>query len=110
MLRASSHTLIRTDEIVTVIEQATWDLGIGDRFDETRLKAYPAGSFIVIPADVAHFLATKEGPVIVQVSGHGVFRTNYVGNGSAVLGDRQHCTGTIPMFAAPVKEHVRGWG
>lgn len=50
----------------------------GDRFDEAKLKAYPAGSFIVIPADVPHFLATKEGPVIVQVSGHGVFRTNYV--------------------------------
>ena len=65
------------DEIVTVIE-GTWYLGIGDRFDETKLKAYPAGSFIVIPADVPHFLATREGPVIVQASGHGVFRTSYV--------------------------------
>ena len=65
------------DEIVTVIE-GTWDLGIGGRFDEMTLKAYPAGSFIVIPANVPHFLATKEGPVIVQVSGHGVFRTNSV--------------------------------
>jgi quercetin dioxygenase-like cupin family protein len=53
-------------------------LGIGDTFEETKLNAYPAGSFIVIPAGVPHFLATKEGPVIVQVSGHGVFRTNYV--------------------------------
>jgi uncharacterized RmlC-like cupin family protein len=65
------------DEIVTVIE-GTWYLGIGERFDETKLKAYPAGSFIAIPADVPHFLATKEGPVIVQVSGHGIFRTTYV--------------------------------
>ena len=65
------------DEIVTVIE-GTWYLGVGDRFDETKLKAYPAGSFIVIPADVPHFLATKEGPVIVQASGHGMFRTNYM--------------------------------
>lgn len=65
------------DEIVTVIE-GTWYLGIGERFDETKLKAYPAGSFILIPADVPHFLATREGPVIVQASGHGIFRTNYV--------------------------------
>jgi len=65
------------DEIVTVIA-GTWLLGIGDTFEETKLKAYPAGSFIVIPAGVPHFLATKGGPVIVQVSGHGVFRTNYV--------------------------------
>ena len=64
------------DEIVTVIE-GTWYLGIGERFDETKLKGYPAGSFIVIPADVPHFLATREGPVIVQASGHGLFRSNY---------------------------------
>lgn len=65
------------DEIVTVIE-GTWYLGIGERFDETKLKPYPAGSFILIPADVPHFLATREGPVIVQASGRGMFRTNYL--------------------------------
>ena len=47
------------DEVVTVIE-GTWYLGIGERFDEAKLKAYPAGSFILIPADVPHFLATRE--------------------------------------------------
>jgi quercetin dioxygenase-like cupin family protein len=69
------------DEIVTVIE-GIWYLGIGEKFDETKLQAYSAGSFILIPADVPHFLATKEGPVIVQVNGHGIFLTNYVGHGS----------------------------
>jgi quercetin dioxygenase-like cupin family protein len=53
-------------------------LGIGETFDQAKLKAYPAGSFILIPAHVAHFLAVTEGPVIVQVSGHGIFRTNYL--------------------------------
>lgn len=66
------------DEVVTVIE-GTWYLGIGEAFDETKLAAHPAGSFILIPAGVPHFLATKEGPVVVQVGGHGVFRTTYVG-------------------------------
>ncbi len=65
------------DEVVTVI-QGTWFLGIGKKFDETSLKACPAGSFILIPAGVPHFLATREGPVIVQLSGHGMFGTNYV--------------------------------
>ena len=65
------------DEIVTVIE-GTWYLGIGERFDEAKLKAYPAGSFILSPAGVPHFLATSEGPVIVQASGQGIFRTNYL--------------------------------
>ena len=74
--RVLSHTH-PDDEIRTVIE-GTWYLGIGDKFDETKLKAYPAGSFIVIPAEVPHFVATREGPVIVQASGHGVFRTTYL--------------------------------
>src|SRR5262245_4201679 len=51
------------DEIVTVIEGA-WYLGIGERFDETKLRAYAAGSFIVIPAKVPHFLATKKALVV----------------------------------------------
>ena len=74
--RVPAHTH-PDDEIVTVIE-GTWYLGMGEKFDETKLKAYPAGSFIVIPAGVPHFLATKEGPVTVQASGQGIFRTKYV--------------------------------
>ena len=74
--RVLAHTHPQ-DEIVTVID-GTWYLGIGEKFDGTKLKAYPAGSFIVIPAEVPHFLATREGPVIIQVSGQGIFLTNYL--------------------------------
>lgn len=73
-VRAHTHP---DDEIVTVIE-GTWYLGLGAQFDETKLKAYPAGSFVHIPAGVPHFLATREGPVVVQASGRGVFRTSYL--------------------------------
>jgi quercetin dioxygenase-like cupin family protein len=65
------------DEVVTVIE-GTWYLGEGERFDSAKLKAYPAGSFIVIPAGVPHFLATKDSAAIVQVSGTGKFTTDYL--------------------------------
>jgi quercetin dioxygenase-like cupin family protein len=71
---AHTHPL---DELVTVI-QGTWYLGAGDRFDPAKLKAYPAGSFIVIPAGVPHFVAAKAGPVIVQVSGTGKWGTDYL--------------------------------
>lgn len=77
---AGSRVLAHThpdDEIDTVIE-GTWYLGLGERFDEAKLKAYPAGSFIVIPANVPHFVATRESPVVVQTSGHGMFQTHYV--------------------------------
>lgn len=73
-VRAHTHP---DDEIVTVLE-GTWYLGMGERFDETKLKGYPAGSFIYIPAGVPHFLGTGSEPVVVQASGRGVFRTSYL--------------------------------
>jgi len=74
--RVPAHTHPR-DELVTVI-RGTWYLGAGERFDPAKLKAYPTGSFIVIPAGVPHFVATKEGPVIVQVTGTGKWGTDYL--------------------------------
>jgi quercetin dioxygenase-like cupin family protein len=65
------------DELVTVIE-GTWYLGVGERFDPAKLKGYPAGSFIVIPAGAPHFVAAKESGVIVQLSGTGKFGTDYL--------------------------------
>lgn len=62
---------------MTVIE-GTWYLGEGERFDPDKLKGYPQGSFIVIPAGVPHFVAAKESGEIVQLSGTGKFVTDYV--------------------------------
>jgi uncharacterized RmlC-like cupin family protein len=75
-LRVRAHTHPQ-DELVTVIE-GTWYLGEGTKFDAAKLKAYPAGSFIVIPAGVPHFVETKESTVVVQQSGIGKFQTEYV--------------------------------
>src|ERR1700750_270727 len=75
-----AHVLAHThrqDELVTVIE-GTWYLGEGARFDSAKLKGYPAGSFIIIPAGVPHFAAAKEGTVVVQMSGTGKFQTEYL--------------------------------
>jgi len=65
------------DELITVIE-GTWYLGVGERFDPGKLKGHPVGSFIVVPAGVPHFVAAKEGGVIVQLSGTGKFGTDYL--------------------------------
>lgn len=65
------------DELATVI-RGTWYVGAGVRFDAAKLKAYPAGSFVMIPAGVPHFVATKAGPVIVQLNGTGKFGTDYI--------------------------------
>ena len=74
--RVLAHTHPQ-DEPVTVIE-GTWYLGEGTKFNSGNLKAYPAGSFILIPAGVPHFAATKDGTVIVQLNGNGKFQTDYV--------------------------------
>src|SRR5262245_5575744 len=65
--RVLAHTH-PNDEIVTVIE-GTWYLGQGEKFDMAKLKPYPAGSFIVIPAGVPHFVAAKDSGVIIQLNG-----------------------------------------
>ena len=65
------------DETVTVIE-GIWYLGEGTKFNSTKLKGYPVGSFIVIPAGVPHFVAAQESTVIVQLNGNGEFQTDYI--------------------------------
>ena len=83
-LRVLAHTHPQ-DELVTVIE-GTWYVGEGKKFDAAGLKGYPAGSFIVIPAGTPHFVATKDGAVVVQLSGTEKFRTDYLEK--SVDGDR----------------------
>ena len=73
-VRAHTHP---QDELVTVIE-GTWYLGEGAKFDSAKLREYPAGSFIVIPAGTPHFVATKGTAVIVQLSGDKKFQTDYL--------------------------------
>ena len=74
--RVFAHTHPQ-DELVTVIE-GIWYLGEGAKFDPAKLKGYPAGSFIVIPAGIPHFVAAKESTVVVQLSGIGKFQTDYL--------------------------------
>jgi quercetin dioxygenase-like cupin family protein len=74
--RVLAHTHPQ-DELVTVIE-GTWYLGEGERFDPAKLKSYPAGSFIVIPVGMPHFVAAKDGAVVVQLGGSEKFRTDYL--------------------------------
>ena len=71
---AHTHT---QDELVTVID-GTWYVGVGDKYNQAKLKGYPAGSFVLIPAGLPHFVAAKESAVIVQLSGGEKFRTEYV--------------------------------
>jgi quercetin dioxygenase-like cupin family protein len=65
-----------TDENVTVIS-GTFSLGSGDKFDEATLKALPAGSFGLLPAQMHHYAMAKTA-CVVQVHGMGPFALTYV--------------------------------
>jgi pimeloyl-ACP methyl ester carboxylesterase/quercetin dioxygenase-like cupin family protein len=82
MLRVPAHTKIaahshRDDRVATVIS-GTWRIGYGDKFDEARLKALPAGSFYTEPPGQNHFAETGDEAVVVQITGFGPSSTDYV--------------------------------
>lgn len=72
-IEAHSHPEQRTYTILS----GTWYIGYGDKFDEAKLQPLPAGSFYVEPPGVPHFVASKDEPVIFQLSGVGPTGTNY---------------------------------
>jgi quercetin dioxygenase-like cupin family protein len=65
-----SHPDSRTYTVLS----GTWYVGFGDKFDEAKLIALPAGTFYAEPAGVPHFVATKKDGAVVQTSGTGPTR------------------------------------
>lgn len=64
------------DEHVTVIS-GEFLMGMGDKLDESKAQALPAGSFVVIPAKEHHFAFTRK-PAEVQVHAIGPWGITYV--------------------------------
>jgi quercetin dioxygenase-like cupin family protein len=59
------------DDRVIVVLSGTVYVGYGDKFDESRLMALPAGSVWTEPAKQPHYLWTKDGEAAIQVTGTG---------------------------------------
>jgi uncharacterized RmlC-like cupin family protein len=57
------------DERVVTVMSGTLYMGYGEQFDESVLKALPAGSVWTEPAKQPHFVWAKEGDVVIQVVG-----------------------------------------
>jgi quercetin dioxygenase-like cupin family protein len=75
-IKLMSHTHPE-DRTYTVISGVFY-IGLGTEFDEAKLKAYPPGSVIVLPAGTAHFHWAKSGDYVSQVSGIGPLGLEYV--------------------------------
>jgi len=65
------------DRIYTVISGIFY-IGIGEKFDESKLKAYPPGSVIVLPGNTPHFHWAKSGEYVTQVTAVGPLGIEYV--------------------------------
>src|SRR5262249_48642854 len=49
-----------------VVLSGTLYFGIGEQWDESKLKAYPTGTFYSEPPKTAHYGWAKDGEVIIQ--------------------------------------------
>jgi quercetin dioxygenase-like cupin family protein len=63
-------------ENVTVIS-GTFKVGMGDKFDESKMGTFPAGSFAYLDPDMHHY-AMATGEVVVQIHGTSPVQFNYV--------------------------------
>jgi hypothetical protein len=63
-------------ENVTVIS-GNFKVGMGDKFDESKMMTFPAGSFAYLDPDMHHY-AMASGEAVVQVHGASPLQFNYV--------------------------------
>ena len=54
-----------------VVLSGNYYFGLGEQWDESKLKPYPPGTFFSEPKGVPHFVWAKDGEVIVQVTAMG---------------------------------------
>jgi quercetin dioxygenase-like cupin family protein len=54
-----------------VVLSGTLYFGVGEQWDENKLKAYPAGTFFSEPPKTPHYVWAKDGEVIIQITGMG---------------------------------------
>src|SRR5213079_2663086 len=65
-----------TAENITVIS-GTFNIGMGDKFDEAAGKELGADGFVVLPAGMKHY-AWITADAIIQIHGKGPFAIKYV--------------------------------
>ena len=65
------------DRIYTVMSGVFY-IGLGQKFDGEKVKAYPPGSVIVLPGETWHFHWAKSGEYVTQVSAIGPLGLDYL--------------------------------
>ena len=73
--RIPPHTHPKTERITVI--SGTFNIGMGDKFDETMGKTMPAGTYGHWPAGMKHFVWAK-GETVLQFHGSGPWSIIYV--------------------------------
>jgi len=66
-----------TAERLTVIS-GSFKIGMGEKFDEASMQQMTAGSYVVLPAGMAHYAKGAGKDSVVQIDSEGPFQINYV--------------------------------
>ncbi len=61
-----------------VVLSGTFYYANGDQWDESKLKAYPPGSFLIEPAKISHYAMAKDGEVVLQAMAVGPASTTRI--------------------------------
>ena len=64
------------DRVYTVISGVFY-IGLGSRFEEKELRAYPTGAVVVLPGDTWHFHWARSGEYVTQVTAVGPLGLEY---------------------------------
>jgi quercetin dioxygenase-like cupin family protein len=75
-LRIPPH--FHPEERIVLILSGTLYVGYGERFDEAKMVALPAGSVFTEPSKQPHFTWAKDGEVVLHVTGTGPSATTWL--------------------------------
>jgi quercetin dioxygenase-like cupin family protein len=65
------------DRVYTVMSGVFY-IGLGEEFDDAKLKAYPPGAVVILPGGTPHFHWAKSGEYVTQVTATGPISLDYV--------------------------------
>jgi quercetin dioxygenase-like cupin family protein len=68
-LKIMPHT--HPDDRIYTVLSGTLYLGVGDKWDDSKLVAYPQGTVLFLPALLSHFQYSKSGEYLIQINGVG---------------------------------------
>jgi hypothetical protein len=66
-----------TQDARVAVLKGSLSLAYGDKFDPAKLEVFPAGSFVVVPANARHFDGSTEDTIIIGMA-LGPWATHYV--------------------------------